>query len=284
MFPPKIKKEKNVINKKNKKIKNSINQRISNNTSINKINNNINNISLKKYEEILQYNEYELNSLINKEAIVRDNRTFLQYYLSLLKLNHLLIFSFYRSNKDYNSQIIKIFLFFLFFSVHFTINALFFNDKTMNKILLDEGDFNFIYQIPQIIYSLLISSVINLLIKYLSLSEKNITRFKQGKKNGSKNLEEKKLIGILKIKFILFFLFSFFLSFIFAYYVSCFCGIYIHTQIHLIKDTVLSFGLSLIYPFGIYLIPGIFRIPALYSKKKNGSYLYKFSQLIQIIC
>ena len=107
-----------------------------------------------------------------EEAIVRDNRTFLQYYLSLLRLNHLLIFSFYKNNKDYNSQIIKIFLFFLFFSVHFTINTLFFNDKTMNKILLDEGDFNFIYQIPQIIYSLLISSVINFLIKYLSLSEK----------------------------------------------------------------------------------------------------------------
>ena len=154
----------------------------------------------------------------------------------------------------------------------------------MNKILLDEGDFNFIYQIPQIIYSLLISSVINFLIKYLSLSEKNITRFKQGKKLGNKNLEEKKLIGILKIKFIFFFLFSFFLLFIFAYYVSCFCGIYIHTQIHLIKDNVLSFGLSLIYPFCTYLIPGIFRIPALNSKKKNGNYLYKFSQLIQILC
>ena len=208
----------------------------------------------------------------------------MRYYLSLLRLNHLLIFSFYKNNKDHNSQIIKIFLFFLFFSVHFTINTLFLNDKTMNKILLDEGDFNFIYQIPQIIYSLLISIVINFLIKYLSLSEKKIIRFKQGKKLGYKNLEEKKLIGFLKIKFILFFLFSFFLLFIFAYYFSCFCGIYIHTQIHLIKDTVLSFGLSLIYPFCTYLIPGIFRIPALNSKKKNGNYLYKFSQLIQILC
>ena len=176
------------------------------------------------------------------------------------------------------------FLFFFFFSVHFAINALFFNDDTLHRIYMDEGAFNFIYQIPQIIYSLLISSVINILIKYLSLSEKNIIKFKQGKKLGDKNFEEKKLIRILKTKFTLFFLFCFFLLFIFAYYVSCFCGIYTHTQIHLIKDTVLSFLLSLIYPFGIYLIPGIFRIPALYSKKKNGSYLYKFSQLIQILC
>ena len=59
-----------------------------------------------------------------------------------------------------------------------------------------------------------------------------------------------------------------------------FCAIYINTQIHLIKDTLISFGLSLCYPFGIYLIPGIFRIPALSNKKKC---LYDFSRILQII-
>ena len=65
------------------------------------------------------------------------------------------------------------------------------------------------------------------------------------------------------------------------YYIICFCGVYINTQIHLIKDTIISFGLSLIYPFGIYLIPGIFRIPALKAKKRDKIYMYKFSQIIQ---
>ena len=65
------------------------------------------------------------------------------------------------------------------------------------------------------------------------------------------------------------------------YYIICFCGVYINTQIHLIKDTIISFGLSLIYPFGIYLIPGIFRIPALKAKKRDKIHMYKFSQFIQ---
>ena len=105
------------------------------------------------------------------EAILFDKRTYWQYYVSLLKKYHLLLFSFY-PNKDYNSRIIKIFLFFFFFSAHFTINALFYTDSTMHQIYEDEGGFNFIYQIPQILYSSIISALIGILIKFFSLSEK----------------------------------------------------------------------------------------------------------------
>ena len=62
-----------------------------------------------------------------------------------------------------------------------------------------------------------------------------------------------------------------------------FCAIYKNTQVYLIKDTAISFGLSLLYPFGIYLLPGIFRIPALSNKKNNRKYLYNFSKILQII-
>ena len=62
-----------------------------------------------------------------------------------------------------------------------------------------------------------------------------------------------------------------------------FCAIYRNTQLHLIKDTLLSFGLSLLYPFGIYLLPGIFRIPALSNRKSKESYVYNFSVILQMI-
>ena len=62
-----------------------------------------------------------------------------------------------------------------------------------------------------------------------------------------------------------------------------FCTIYKNTQIHLIKDTLISFGTSLLYPFGIYLLPGLFRIPALLNKKNKKKYLYNLSKLIQAI-
>ena len=234
-----------------------------------------------KYKEILRYTDNELNSFSYEKALNHDKRTYIQYYLSLLKTQHLLIFSFYYKNRDYNSQIIKIFLFFFFFGLHMMINALFFNDNTMHKIYVDKGSFNFIYQISQIIYSSIISIIITTLIKFLALTEKIILKIKNLKKIKLLKTEVIKAKNILKVKFIVFFICSFLLLIFFLYYISCFCGIYENTQIHLIKDSVISFGLSLIYPFILFLIPGIFRIPALHSKEKDKEYLYKLSKLIQ---
>ena len=60
-----------------------------------------------------------------------------------------------------------------------------------------------------------------------------------------------------------------------------FGAIYLNTQFHLLKDTLISFGLSLLYPFGIYLLPGFFRIPALSKHKNKKKYLYQFSKILQ---
>ena len=173
------------------------------------------------------------------------------------------------------------FLFFFFFAVQFAFNALFFNDDTMHKIYIEEGKFNFIYQIPIIIYSSLISEPINAIVRYLALIENIIIEIKNAKqfinfKEKVNNISKK-----IKFRFVIFFIISFLLLLFFMYYITCFCGVYINTQIHLIKDSVISFILSLIYPFGIFLIPGIFRISALRAKDKNKQYLYKFSGLIE---
>ena len=238
----------------------------------------------KSQEEIMKYNDNELNELSYKKALKFDKRTFSQYYFALLKVNHLLFFAFYWNNQDYNSQIIKFFLFFFFFIVHFTINALFFNDETMHIIYIDAGQYNFIYQIPQIIYSSLISDIINIIIKYLSLTENDIIKLKRNtKKIDKKKLSLKKFIHIIKIKFAIYFIITFIFLIVFAFYIICFCGVYINTQIHLIKDSLVSFSLSLIYPFGIYLIPSVIRLFSLRAKKKNMKFIYKLSQTLQNI-
>ena len=59
-----------------------------------------------------------------------------------------------------------------------------------------------------------------------------------------------------------------------------FCVIYKNTQFHLLNDTLSSIGLSLIIPFVIYLLPGIFRILSLSSNRKK-KYLYNFSKFLQ---
>ena len=254
-----IKKETNLINFKS-------------NTKINKKEENIEN------KNILKHTESELNSLSYKEALKFDKRTYCQYYCSLLKKKLSILFSFY-PNKDYNSQIIKSFLFFFFYASDITVNALFFNDDTMHKIYEDSGEFNLSYQLPQIIYSFLISYVINFIIEYLSLSEDAIISIKE--KKSINLIMNKKIINCLEIKFFFFFVTTFILLLIFWYYISCFCCIYENTQIHLFKDSLMSFGISLIYPICISILPGIFRIPALSSNKGDKSCIYKLSQFIE---
>ena len=234
----------------------------------------------KKQNILLNYNDYEINDLKYKDAFKNDKRNFFDYYTSLIKRKQILIFTFY-TNDDYNSKAIKISLFLFIFTVYYVVNALFFNDSTMHKILEDEGSYNITYQIPQIIYSFLISNIIKTVVTWLSLSEKYILKLRKVKENIKK--EKKKLIKCLITKFTFFFFTSFIFLIIFWFYLSSFCAVYKNTQIHLIEDTLISFLLSLLIPFGLCLIPGIFRIPSLNRSKYNKEWLYNLSKLIQII-
>ena len=233
----------------------------------------------KKEKKKLHLNYNEINHLTFDEALNKDKRTFCKYYLSLLKTHHLIIYIFY--SKDFNSKIIKFSMFIFNLASGIAINSLFFNDFTMHKIYVDHGSFDFLYQLPQIIYSTIISEVFDFLINLLGLSEDNVLKIKEDKiLETHKHKKIKNLIRVLRIKFILYFIVDFILLFSFWYYVTCFCGIYRNTQIHLFKDSLFSFITSLISPFGFYFIPSIFRKCALKEKNKI---LFKFSKILQTI-
>ena len=228
--------------------------------------------------------ENELEDLDYELAIKYDKRTFLQYYWSVLKCNQLLLFTFFPT-KDYNSIYAKIALFISSFGLFFTINGFFFSDDTMHKVYEDNGEFDILYQIPQIFYSSVISSIANILLKNLSLSEKNILELKSEIYYSISKAKKKarKIERCLKIKLILFFVISSILMLFFWYFISCFCAVYTNTQIILIKDTGISFGTSMLYPFILSFIPGIFRIPALRAKNKNLKSLYKLSSFVNLL-
>ena len=228
---------------------------------------------------ILKYNNLELNICNYEEALKFDKRSYTEYYISLLLTNHLLLFPFLKN--DYNSFIIKLDFFFFSFVLHYTVNAFFFNDDTMHKIYEDGGSFNFSYQIPQIIYSSLISIFVIKILKELLLSEKNILKLKKEKNLEHLDKKSNDILKCLSLKFIIYFIISSILLLFCWYYLCCFCAVYKNTQIHLIKDAVISFSLSLIYPLIFYLIPGIFRIPSL--KSKNSQCIYNLSKIIQMI-
>ena len=227
-------------------------------------------------------NDEEMNSLYYEEALVIDKRSYFQYYLSLIRKKQLLIFTFYPNN-DYNFTALKILLFIVSFSLYFTINGFFFNDDTMNKIYEDNGSYNILTTLPQIFYSSVVSAVINMILKKLSLTESQILEIKKEKDKKKAQDKAKKTKYSLSIKLIIFLVLSIILMLFFWYFISCFCAVYINTQKQLIGDTFLSFGLSMLYPFGLNLLPGLFRIPALRAPKKDKKYIYKISRYIAFI-
>ena len=288
----------NINNNKNLNIKNNINNyNIGNNRGTLPLNNlRTNNIrfkkgkkniknkesELKEAKNIMKYNDDEINVSSYEYALQYDKRQYLDYYFSLVKTKHDLIYTFFNHN-DYNSVVIKIDLFFVGFSIYYTTNALFFDDDTMHNIYENKGSFDILYQLPKIIYSSLISIALNFPLKFLALPNGSIIDFKRDEKIEDIQMGGKKLIKTILVKIICYFIISFIFLAFFWYYIAMFGAVYKNTQIHLLKDTLISFGLSLLYPFCIYLLPGFFRIPALSAPNKNRKCLYSFSKLLQML-
>ena len=265
----KIKLEKKYFNKKNDKIK-------SNKTK---------GLTINKVKELMKYTEGELNDLSYKEAILYDKRTYMQYYISLLRTKHNLVFSFCKTD-DFNSRIIKMNLFFVSFAIYVNVNALFFDKNKLRNIYINKGKFDFIYDLPIILYSSLISIVLDVTLKQLSLPNDTILEFKNLKldKNKKKIIDEKqKIKSDIKFKVIIYFIIGLIILIFCWYYISIFCEVYNNTQIYLFEDSLLSFSISLIYPFGLYLVPGFFRIPALKDRAKmDRNCLYLISKFFQL--
>ena len=228
-------------------------------------------------EKKIDYTNYEINTISYEEALENDKRTYFQFYISLLKIKHILIFTF-NKNREFNSYIIKICLFLFSFPLCLATNALFFNDSTMNKIYKSKYklyDFS-----SQAFYSSVIIFIFEELLKILALSQQNILQIKHEKNKSNLNARTVTIIKCLKIKFICFFILSFAFLLFFWFYVACFCAVYKNTQIFLIEAMLFSYILSLIHQFVFCLIPGIFRIPAL---KGPGKCIYNISKIVQFV-
>ena len=157
------------------------------------------------------------------------------------------------------------------------MNTFFFTDETMHKIFLSYGKYDFIQQIPQIVYSTILSQILEVFLCYLSMTDKYMYQIKNSEMN------KKQIMNIyrcINFKLINFFVFTFILFLGYFYIVTAFCGVYQNTQVIFIKDSLSSFLLGIIYPLFIYLIPSGFRLCSIKSKKMKYKCLYKLSDII----
>ena len=243
-------------------------------------NNNINNVTEKgENNEEEKLDNFELNNLEYDMAKKLDKRSFIAIYWSILKREHLILFTFFTRN-DYNLIIVKLSRFIFSVCTDMCLNVFFFSDETMHKMYLDYGKYNFIQQIPQILYSTIASKLIEVFLCFLSLTDKYFYIIKNLEYNSRYQIFN--IIKCIKIKLVFYFIFTFLMFAFYWYAIACFCAVYHNTQMAFIKDSILSFILGLLYPFILYLFPATLRIISLKAGKSNLSCIYSTSNIIPI--
>ena len=169
----------------------------------------------------------------------------------MIKREHLIIFTFFNCN-DYNLLSVKLTRFIFLIIGDIALNSFFLSDESMHKLFLNYGNYNFIQVIPEITYSTIISSILEVFLCYLSLTDKEFNNLKSYFMKGyGKKIS--KSFKRMCLKLTIFFLFVFIFGIIYSYIISVFCEVYKNTQIVFIKDSILSLILGFTYPLMIYL-------------------------------
>ena len=276
----KLRKEKNLIESSNnmlvkKDIKVTNDKETKSDVKINLKNNKID-----KEKNILD--NYELNHSKYEEAFELDKRGFCETYWSIIKRDQLILFTFVSSN-DFNLFYVKMLRLIFIILTLMTMNAFLFSDKSIHKLFINGVKYDFAQQILQIVLSIIITHVIEILLCYLSLTDRTIYEIKALSKNGTKQKIIFNKMKKMKIKLIIFFIFTFIVELFYWYFISAFCSVYNNTQKIYIIDCVLSFIFFMIDPFIVYALVTLLRIISLKSSdKKNLNCLYILSQIFPI--
>ena len=230
-----------------------------------------------------QLTNYELNDLEYEEALELDNRNFFKIYWYLLFREQLILFTFFYKN-DFNLFSIKLSK--LFFSVcsDMAFNVFFFTDESMHKTYESGGKYDWIGKIAQMIYSTMVSQILQVFVNYLTMTDINYYELKALKKENKINCKEAlSVMKCIKIKIMAYFISTFLMFLFFWYTSSAFCAVYPNTQGIFIADSYTSFLMGLLYPFILYSIPAALRYISLKAKKKkNLKILYSLSDKIPI--
>ena len=231
-------------------------------------------------EKDLVLNDIELNGADYDIATQNDYRTYGQCYWSLLKNKQIFIFTFYTSN-DHNLRVVKIALFILFISFYFAFTALFFNDKIMREIYTYKGNTNAAIHVPNIILSTFCCIIMNFIVRFVSLSERDISKITQEKNPEKRKALAEKTRRALKIKLIILFVISGLLIALCWYYVSAFCAVFKNSQGPYFTNLLIAFVVCNIWPCVTSLIPPFFRKKSLHDS--DSPCMYRFSQIIAYI-
>ena len=236
----------------------------------------------KKYERL---DNFELNNLDYNDACELDHRGFCKTYCSVLFREHVFLFTFF-TWKDFNLFYIKIERFLTLLCIEMTMNGLFFIHESMHRKYVEGEELTFAQKLPQLLFTLIASHIIEVILCFFGMTDVHVYEIKSLAKNENNKENREKVINIIdkmKNKLVWFFVFTFLLFLFNWYFISAFCAVYQNTQKIFLRDSGISFLMSMIDPFIIYGATNILRYLSLFACcRKKLCCLYKLSDIIPI--
>ena len=130
-------------------------------------------------------------------------------------------------------------------STNIALNFFFCFDDLIHDIYINNGQYIFIDHLPQIIYSVIVSIIIEKILANLSMTDKAVYQIKILKQDKNKKNQIQNIIKSIKLKLYMFFLISLILVIFYFYTVSTFCATYENTQLVILKDAITTISASL---------------------------------------
>ena len=159
---------------------------------------------------------------------------------------------------------------------------MFVDNSTIHNIYINNGSFDFIFNLPYILYATIIIYVLKFAFYYFITIHKESIQIKNNTL-GSLSAETNKIIHKIIIRIFLFFSICISLLIIFGLYIACFTAILPKIKLHLFIRAAISLSISLIIPLFLHFITACIRIFSLSNTDKSRKYLYKMSQILQLL-
>ena len=231
---------------------------------------------------IEEYLSTEPDDMDYYDVIKKDNRKFCQYFLDKLKVNHMIINTFF-IKEPLRPRALKILLFIINIDLYLFINGLFLNEdyiSQMFKVSDDEGIIPFIERfLDRFFYITLAGVIISYIIECFFVDEKKIKGILKREKDNTIILkyEITKAIKNIISRYNSFVILSFLISIFILYYVLCFNNIYPSMKGEWIKSTaIIIIAMQVLYVLQCLLETCIRFI----SFKCKSEKIYKISLLL----
>ena len=226
----------------------------------------------------LKYEDYEILFAPYSDALNSDTLSFVLTYWNFLKFKQNIIFTFVTNNKGILRST-KIALFILFIAFYMAFTALFFNDEIMRALYIYKGNTDAAVHVPNIILSSLCSFIACLIVRYVCLNERDISKITSERNRENRSALIEKLRRKDKIKLYVLYGITAVLIILCWYYVSAFCAIFKNSQKNYLINFLICYIVCNLWPCVTSIIPTIMRRKALSDRSKC---LYNASQIVSI--